>query len=413
MHTVTELFLDLVTYDTTAHDDAECVPSTDSQREFANVLAERCRAIGLTDVTVSDHSYVYAVLPSNCSEPVPTIGFVAHMDTSPEVTGRGVTPRIVESYGGGVIVLSDEHGVVISPTVFPEIEAYIGQDIIVTDGTTLLGADDKAGIAEILTAMSHLVNNPEIKHGAIKIAFTPDEEVGRGADYFDVAFFDADYAYTVDGGAIGELEYENFNAAKARINIKGKSVHPGTAKGTMINAAAIAVELAAMFPVDEVPERTEGYEGFYHLHAIESAIEHGKLSYIIRDFDMASFERRKLFVADCVQKINNRYGDGTAILEMSDQYYNMEEKVREHFHIVERARKAMERVGVTPVIKPIRGGTDGSRLSYMGLICPNIFAGGHNFHGVYEYLPIPSMEKAVAVIIEISRITACEEASKI
>ncbi|KYH29643.1 MULTISPECIES: peptidase T [Clostridium] len=406
METVVERFLRYVKFDTKSDEESNTVPSTKGQMVFAKELVKELKEIGLSDVSVDDKGYIMATLPSNIEKQIPTIGFIAHMDTSPDMSGENVNPQFVENYDGRDILLNKENNVVLRTIDFPEIKDYKGKTLITTDGTTLLGADDKAGIAEIITAVEYLINHPEIKHGTIKLGFTPDEEIGRGADYFDVKKFNADFAYTVDGGALGELEYENFNAASAKIVVKGRNVHPGYAKGKMINSMLIANELVGMLPKQEVPELTEGYEGFYHLIGFNGEVEETKLQYIIRDFDMAKFKERKNTMASVVSELNKKYGEGTVILEMKDQYYNMKEKVEPVKHIVETAFKAMKEVGVTPKVTPIRGGTDGARLSFMGLPTPNLFTGGHNFHGKYEFIPTFAMEKAVEVILKIIDIYA-------
>lgn len=404
MDRLVERFIKYVKYNTTSDETSNTCPSTKTQLDFGKVLAEECKAIGLKDVTIDENGYVMAVLPSNCNENVPVIGFIAHMDTSPDMSGKNVNPQIIENYNGEDIVLNKEKNIVFSPKIFPNLAQCAGDTLITTDGTTLLGADNKAGIAEILTAMEYLIQHPEIKHGKICIAFTPDEEIGRGADLFDVKRFGADFAYTIDGGLLGELEYENFNAAQAKITIYGQNVHPGTAKNKMKNAVLIGVQLAQLFPEKEVPAHTDGYEGFYHLNNFNGNVEKVEMVYIIRDFDMDNFNNRKNFVKMAVEKINELYGDGTVHLELRDQYYNMKEKLEDKMYIVERAFNAMKAVGVEPKIKPIRGGTDGSRLSYMGLPCPNIFTGGDNFHGRYEYISVNSMRKTVEVIVKIAEV---------
>ncbi|MCL2400486.1 MAG: peptidase T [Defluviitaleaceae bacterium] len=404
MMSVSECFLNLITYDTQADGCSDTYPSTHSQLKFAAVLAEQCKAIGLSQVEVDKHGYLTATLPSNVETDtnIPIIGLLAHMDTSPDASGESVNARVVKDYDGKDIKLNDQ--VVLSPKEFAHLNNYIGQDLIVTDGTTLLGADDKAGIAEILTAMKYLIdNNDTIPHGTIRIAFTPDEEIGCGVDYFDVAGFGADFAYTIDGGEIGELECENFNGAQATFTIRGKSVHPGTAKGVMINASQVAGEIIAAFPANETPSHTEEYEGFYHLTAMVGEVGSGKLAYILRDHDANKFEERKKFVLSVADSINQKYGQGTVKIDIQDQYRNMHEILKDHMYVMDRAKKAMESAGVTPIITPIRGGTDGARLSFMGLPCPNIFQGGHNAHGPYEYIPIQSMEAAVKVIVNICR----------
>ncbi|WP_432663820.1 peptidase T [Wukongibacter baidiensis] len=406
MEKLVERFLKYVKIDTKSDPRSESCPSTEKQFNLAKVLVQELEGLGLKDVNLDDNGYVMATLPSNTDKKIPTLGFIAHMDTSPDMTGADVDPQVVENYDGGDVVLNKEKNVVLSPKDFPELKKYIGEDLITTDGTTLLGADDKAGIAEIMTAIEYLVNNPEIEHGTIKVGFTPDEEVGRGADKFDVKKFDADLAYTVDGGEIGELEYENFNAAYAKVKINGRNVHPGSAKNKMINSISIAMEFNSMLPANQVPEHTEGYEGFYHLHDISGSVEETNLEYIIRDHDREKFEEKKQRIEKIVEYLNSSIGEGTVELEMKDQYYNMKGQIEPVMHIVEAAKKAMEEVGVKPIIKPIRGGTDGARLSYMGLPCPNLFTGGHNFHGKFEYIPIASMKKSVEVILKIVELYA-------
>lgn len=400
MSKVLNRFLKYVQFETTSNEKSQTTPSTENQLEFAKVLGDELKQLGLEDVSVDDNGYVMATLPSNIEKEVPTIGFIAHMDTSPDMSGKDVKPNIVEDYDGKDIVLNKENNIILSVDDFPEIKNYIGETIITTDGTTLLGADDKAGIAEIITAVEYLIENPHIPHGTVKIGFTPDEEIGRGADYFDVEKFGADFAYTVDGGPIGELEYENFNAATANISIQGVNIHPGTAKGKMVNSILIGMELHSMLPVNERPEYTEGYEGFYLLDDFVGTVEKTHMSYIIRDHDMDKFTRKKDVLKEVVKFLNYKYGD-IVQLEIEDSYYNMKEKIVPVMEIVEIAKKAMKEVGVEPIISPIRGGTDGARLSYMGLPCPNLFTGGHNFHGKYEYIPVFAMEKAVEVILKI------------
>lgn len=406
MTTVVERFLKYVKIDTRSDEDSTTVPSTAKQLNLARELVKEMEEMGLKNVSLDENGYVMAELPSNIDKKVPIIGFIAHMDTSPDMSGENVNPQIVKNYDGGDIVLNKEENVVLSPMESPELKEYIGQDLITTDGTTLLGADDKAGIAGILSAMEYLIAHPEIKHGTIKIGFTPDEEVGRGADHFNVEKFGADLAYTVDGGKIGELEYESFNAASAKIKIKGRNVHPGYAAGKMKNSIIIANDIIGSFPADQVPEKTAGYDGFYHLNSMNGEVEETNLHYLIRDFSRESFERRKQFVVDLVEEMNKKYGEGTVILDLKDQYYNMKEKIDEDKYIVDLAYQAMEAVGVKPIVRPIRGGTDGSRLSFMGLPTPNIFAGGENFHGKFEYLPIQSLEKVVEVIVKIAELFA-------
>ncbi|MEP3211375.1 MAG: peptidase T [Maribacter sp.] len=400
MQDIIERFLSYVRIDTQSDPTSKTTPSTEKQWHLANELVYELKQIGMQDVTIDNNAYIMATLPSNIDKKVPTIGFIAHFDTTPDFTGTDVKPQIIEDYDGGDIILNVDQKIVLSPFYFEDLQQYKGQTLITTDGTTLLGADDKAGITEIITAMEHLINHPEIKHGAIRVGFTPDEEIGRGAHKFDVEKFGADWAYTIDGSQIGELEYENFNAAKAKVTISGKSVHPGYAKGKMINALSIATEFMSILPPEETPQNTSGREGFFHVHHMEGEIEHAVFELIIRDHDMEQFERRKQLLRDIATKLNKDH-DGCISMELSDQYFNMREKVEPVFHIVEIAKEAMEKVGVEPIIKPIRGGTDGSQLSYMGLPCPNIFAGGHNFHGKYEYIPVESMLKAVEVIVKI------------
>jgi tripeptide aminopeptidase len=399
--TITERFLKYVSFTTTSDENTKMTPSTPGQLVFAQYLLEELKSIGLQDVDLDKNGYVMATLPANTHKNIPTIGFISHMDTSPDMSGRNVKPRIVNNYDGNDILLNDEKVIVLETEKYPEILQYKGQDIIVTDGTTLLGADDKAGLAEIVSAMEYLIAHPEIKHGKIRIGFTPDEEIGQGADHFDVQKFGAEWAYTMDGGEIGELEYENFNAATAKITFQGLNVHPGYAKHKMLNSMRVAQQFASMLPRHETPEHTEKYEGFYHLVGMEGTVEKSSLTYIIRDHDRDRFDRRKKEVQHLVNKINSEFGENTASLEMRDQYYNMREKVEPVMHIVDLAFKAMEAVGVKPNVKPIRGGTDGARLSFEGLPCPNIFAGGHNFHGRFEFVPVQSMEKAMMVIVNI------------
>lgn len=401
MQKVVERLLKYVSFDTMSIEDSNSVPSTPGQVVLAKELAKELKGLGLKDVSLDDNGYLMATLPANTDKAVPAIGFIAHIDTSEEASGANIKPQIVSNYDGGDILLNEEQNIVLTPEEFPYLKKYVGQDIITTDGTTLLGADDKAGVAEIITAVEYLINHPELPHGTIRIAFTPDEEISRGTDYFDVKKFNADFAYTVDGGAIGELEYENFNAAKATIAINGRSVHPGSAKDKMINSMQIAMELQGMLPGWEAPQHTEGYEGFYHLEKINGKVESTSMVYIIRDHDKAKFEARKIRIRKIADYLNDKYGKGTVVLKLVDQYYNMKEKIEAEMHIVETAKKAMEEAGVVPLIRAIRGGTDGSRLSFMGLCTPNIFTGGYNFHGRFEFIPIQSMEKAVEVILKI------------
>ena len=401
---LTERFLNYTKFDTQSAEDADCVPSTSKQLLFAEYLKKELETEGFSDVELDEKGYIYATLKSNIKEKVPTIGFISHYDTSPDCSGADIKAQIVSNYNGGEIMLSE--GIVSSPRKFPELLHHIGEDLIVTDGHTLLGADDKAGIAEIVQAMCYLRDHKEIRHGDIRIAFNPDEEIGMGAHHFDVEKFGCEWAYTMDGGDVGELEFENFNAASAKITIKGISVHPGYAKGKMINANALAAELAMMLPQDEKPETTEGYQGFYHLLGIESHVEQAKMSYIIRDHDREIFEDRKHFMQRCVDQMNEKYGEGTVTCEVKDQYYNMKEKIDPQMHVIDLVLHAMQDCGVAPKVKPIRGGTDGAQLSFKGLPCPNIFAGGVNFHGPYEFVSIQVMEKAMEVIVRICELTA-------
>ncbi|NLY84855.1 MAG: peptidase T [Tissierellia bacterium] len=400
MEKLVNRFLNYVKYDTTSDESSTSVPSTASQLEFAKILYNDLKEIGLSDVTIDEYGYVMATLPSNIEEEVPTVGFIAHMDTSPDMSGKDIKPKIITNYDGKDIVLNPEKNIVMRVKDFPELKNYVGKDLITSDGTTLLGADNKAGIAEIVTAVEYLINNPHIPHGTVKIGFTPDEEIGRGADHFDVEKFGADFAYTVDGGPIGELEYENFNAATAKISIQGRNVHPGTAKNKMINSILVAGELNDLLPVNERPEYTENYEGFYHIVSFNGTVEKTDMVYIIRDHSIEKFKSKKETLKRAVDFINYKYGDIVS-LELKDTYYNMKEKIEPVMYIIDLAKKAMESLGIEPLIKPIRGGTDGARLSYMGLPCPNIFTGGHNFHGKFEYIPIFAMEKAVATILKI------------
>ena len=390
-----------VSIDTQSDTDTGLTPSTPGQMKFSQQLVEELNEIGLEEVELDDNGYVMATIPSNVDKDVPVVGFIAHVDTSPDFTGKHVNPQIIENYDGEDIVLNKAGNIVMTTNDFPELKKYVGQTLVTTDGTTLLGADDKAGVAEIVTAAEYLINHPEIKHGKIRIGFTPDEEIGAGADHFDVEKFGAEYAYTMDGGEIGELEYENFNAAMAKITVHGRNVHPGYAKRKMRNSIRIANQIISMLPRVETPEHTEGYEGFYHLISFNGEVEKSELTYIVRDFRRDRFEDRKKEMAHLARKINNEYGAGTAVIEIKDQYYNMREKVEPVMHIVDQAKRAMEDVEVTPNIKPIRGGTDGARLSFMGLPTPNIFTGGHNFHGRFEFVPVESMKKAVDVILKI------------
>lgn len=401
---ITERFLNYTKFDTQSAEDSQSVPSTKRQLAFAEYLMKELKAEGLDDVEMDDNGYVYATLKSNVKGEVPTIGFISHYDTSPDCSGKDIKARIVKNYDGSDITLSE--GIVSSPKKFPELLSHVGEDLIVTDGHTLLGADDKAGIAEIVQAMCYMRDHKEIRHGNIRIAFNPDEEIGMGAHHFDVDKFGCEWAYTMDGGDLGELEYENFNAASAKVNIKGVSVHPGYAKGKMVNAARLAAEFASMLPADETPETTEGYQGFYHLTGMNANIEGATLSYIIRDHDRKKFEDRKDFIEDCARKMNEKYGEGTCVAEVKDQYYNMKEKIDPNMHVIDIVLKAMQECGVPPRVQPIRGGTDGAQLSFKGLPCPNIFAGGVNFHGPYEFVSIQVMEKAMSIIIKICQLSA-------
>ena len=401
--TLKDRFLRYVKFETRSDEKSETIPSTPTQLEFAKILAKELEEIGMENVYVNDACFVNATLPGNVDKDVPVIGFIAHMDTA-DFNATNVNPKIVENYDGEDIVLNDAKDIVLSVEEFPNLKNYVGKTVITTDGSTLLGADDKAGIVEIVEAMKYLIEHPEIKHGTVKVAFGPDEEIGRGADNFNVEEFGADFAYTMDGGPVGELEYESFNAAGAVFKIKGKSVHPGTAKGKLINASLIAAEVVNSFPADEVPEKTEGYEGFYFLDKINSNCEEAELSYILRDHDREKFEAKKEFAANVAKKINEKYGKELVSVEIKDQYYNMGEIIKDHMNVVEIAKKAMENLGIKPVIEPIRGGTDGSKISFMGLPTPNIFAGGENFHGKYEFVALESMILATDVIVEIVKL---------
>lgn len=399
---LTERLISYARVETQSNEESSTTPSTPGQLTLARMLVEELNSIGMKDVTMDENGYVMATLPSNTDKDgVPTIGFLAHVDTATDFTGKGVNPQIVDNYDGGDIVLNAGLGVVLSPKLFPELPQYKGHTLITTDGTTLLGADNKAGIAEIMTAMAYLIGHPDIKHGTVRVAFTPDEEIGRGPEKFDVAAFNADFAYTVDGGPLGELEYESFNAAKASIKIQGTNVHPGTAKNKMVNSIKIAMELNSMLPPEQAPEHTEGYEGFYHLLSQNGDTERTKMEYIIRDFDRTEFAAKKEHLTQVVKQLQAKYGEERVTLEMRDQYYNMREKIEPVKEIVDVAYEAMESLGITPIVKPIRGGTDGSQLSYMGLPTPNIFTGGENFHGKFEYISVDNMLKSVQVIIEI------------
>ena len=402
--TIVERFLKYVSFDTQSAEDSETTPSTEKQWVLARYLKEELEGIGLTEVEIDEHAYVYATLPANTDKPLPTVGFIAHMDTSPDCSGKDVKPRIVKDYDGSDIVLDEAAGIVTSPKKFPELLDHVGEDIIVTDGHTLLGADDKAGIAEIVQAMVYLIAHPEIKHGRIRVGFNPDEEIGLGAHRFNVEKFGCDFAYTMDGGELGELEFENFNAASAKVEVTGVSVHPGYAKNKMVNAARVATEYASLMPAAETPERTAEYEGFYHLLGMNGNVEKASLTYIIRDHDRARFEERKEYAAAVGELLNKKYGAGTVKVTLADQYYNMREKVEPVMHIIDTALDAMKDCGIQPRVRAIRGGTDGAQLSFKGLPCPNIFAGGLNFHGPHEFLPIPSLEKASMVVVKICEI---------
>ena len=402
--TIVERFLKYVSFDTQSAEDSETTPSTEKQWALARYLKEELEGIGLTEVEIDEHAYVYATLPANTDKPLPTVGFIAHMDTSPDCSGKDVKPRIVKNYDGSDIVLDEAAGIVTSPKKFPELLDHVGEDIIVTDGHTLLGADDKAGIAEIVQAMVYLIAHPEIKHGRIRVGFNPDEEIGLGAHRFNVEKFGGDFAYTMDGGELGELEFENFNAASAKVEVTGVSVHPGYAKNKMVNAARVATEYASLMPAAETPERTAEYEGFYHLLGMSGNVEKASLTYIIRDHDRARFEERKEYAAAVGELLNKKYGAGTVKVTLADQYYNMREKVEPVMHIIDTALDAMKDCGIQPRVRAIRGGTDGAQLSFKGLPCPNIFAGGLNFHGPHEFLPIPSLEKASMVVVKICEI---------
>ena len=401
-----ERFLDYVGYDTQSSETADTTPSTPKQLVFAEHLKNQLEELGFDDVYLDEHGYIYATLPANTDKKVPTIGFISHYDTSPDCSGANVKPRIVKNYDGSDILLSESSGRVLSPKMFPELLSHKGEDLIVTDGNTLLGADDKAGIAEIVQAMVWLKEHPEVKHGKIRMGFNPDEEIGMGAHLFDVERFGCEWAYTMDGGEVGEIEYENFNAASAKVKVTGGSVHPGYAKGKMKNAGRIAAELIKSVPDAETPETTQEYEGFYHLTGVEGCVESATVNYIIRDHDRKKFEKRKEFFRKLVEKLNGKYGEGTVNVEISDSYYNMLEKIEPVIHIIDIVKKAMEEVGLTPKVRAIRGGTDGAQLSFKGLPCPNIFAGGINFHGPYEFVPVQSMEKAMKTVVKICELTA-------
>ncbi|MFR4479099.1 MAG: peptidase T [Fusobacterium sp.] len=402
MNSLVERFLKYVQIDTDSNPESNACPSSEIQWDLAKVIVEDLKALGMEDITLDENCYIMATLPANCDEDIPAIGFIAHMDTAPSYNGRGVKPRIVENYNGEDIVLNSEENVVLSPKDFAHMKNYIGQDLIVTDGSSLLGADDKAGIVEIIEAIKYLKEHPEIKHGVVKVGFTPDEEIGRGADLFDVQKFDCKFAYTVDGGELGELEYENFNAASATVKIQGRDIHPGSAKNSMINSIMIAMELNAMLPCDQRPEHTENYEGFFLLDELTGTVENTKMEYIIRDHSMRKFNEKKIIIKDAVQYLAKKYKDAKIEIEVKDSYYNMREKIEPVMYIIDLAKKSMEELEIAPNIRPIRGGTDGARLSYRGLPCPNLFTGGHNFHGRFEYICIQSMEKARDLIVKIA-----------
>lgn len=405
---IIDRFISYVTIDTESDPNSSSTPSTEKQWILANKLFTELKEMGMHDVQIDENAYIMATLPATTRQKLPVIGFISHFDTSPDFTGTQVSPQVIENYDGKDIVLNEEKQIILSPAEFEDLLLYKGQTLITTDGTTLLGADDKAGITEIMSAMQFLINHPEIEHGEIKVGFTPDEEIGRGAHKFDVKKFGADWAYTMDGSQIGELEYENFNAASAVVNIQGKIVHPGYAKGKMINSMHIAQDFIASLPRLETPEHTEERQGFFHLHEMKGNVDHTELHYIIRDHDLTHFEARKAMVNKIAEDLNKQFGDGTVTVNINDQYFNMREKIEPNMHIVRIAEKAIITAGIKPIIKPIRGGTDGSQLSFMGLPCPNIFAGGHNFHGRYEYVPVESMQKAVEVIINIAKLTVSE-----
>ena len=406
MNKLIDRFLKYVTFETTSNEESGVTPSTPGQMVLAKYLKEELESLGLQEVFLDDNGYLYATLPANTDKQVPVVGFIAHMDTAPDMSGKNVTPRIVQNYDGGNIVLNSAENIVLSPEQFPELKNHIGEDLIVTDGNTLLGADDKAGIAEIISGVEYLMQHPEIKHGKVRIAFNPDEEIGLGAHKFDVERFGCDFSYTFDGGEVGELEFENFNAAAAKLTFTGRNVHPGTAKNKMINSIRVANHFVAMLPSHETPEHTEGYEGFYHIISFNGTVEQTVVNYIIRDHSRERFESRKREFQHLTNKINSEYGEGTLKLELRDQYYNMREKIEPVMYVIDIAKEAMLAAGVEPVVKAIRGGTDGAQLSFNGLPCPNIFAGGMNMHGRFEYVPIPSMEKAMKVVVKIAELTA-------
>lgn len=402
---IIDRFISYVTVDTQSDPNSTTTPSTSKQWDLANLLVDELKSIGLADVTIDSKGYIMATIPATTTKETPVIGFIAHYDTSPDFSGKNVKPQIVENYDGKDIVLNKKEQIILSPSYFEDLKQYKGQTLITTDGSTLLGADDKAGITEIISAAEYLINHPEIIHGKIRIAFTPDEEIGRGAHFFEVSKFGADYAYTLDGSQIGELEYENFNAASAVITVSGKSVHPGYAKNKMVNSMLLAQDFINSLPKSEIPEHTDDREGFFHLHRMEGSIEKTTLQYIIRDHSKKHFEARKQMMLSLVDELNSQFGNDTFTVNVEDQYYNMKEKITPNMHIIEIAKKAMQEIGIQPIIKPIRGGTDGSQLSFMGLPCPNLFAGGHNFHGKYEYVPVESMQKATELIVKIAELT--------
>lgn len=406
MENIAERFIRYAKIDTQSDPENENCPTTEKQWNLANMLVEELRALGLEEVSIDEHAYVMATLPANTEGNIPVIGFIAHMDTAPDFTAENVQPQVHKNYDGKDLILNEKENIILSPEYFQELTQYVGKTIITSDGTTLLGADDKAGIAEIIGAMEYLKEHPEIKHGKIRIAFNPDEEVGKGAHLFNVDEFGAQWAYTLDGGPLGELEYENFNAAGAKVTINGKSVHPGTAYHQMLNSMLVANEFIGALPADEIPEKTRGYEGFFHLYQMKGSVEETVLQYIIRNHDKKLFEDKKALFLQTAKAINNKYGEKVVTVEMEDQYYNMREKIEPQMHIIELAQKAMEALNIEPVVKAIRGGTDGAQLSFKGLPCPNIFAGGHNFHGRYEFVPVESMEKAMQVVVKIAELTA-------
>lgn len=399
--TVLERFLKYIKVDTMSQPEQESIPSTEKQKDLANILAQELRDMGAKDVKINSHAYVYGTIPATTDKKVPVLGFIAHMDTAPAYSGKGVNPQFFSNYDGKTVVMNKDTGLSMGPEQYPDLLNYVGQDLITTDGSTLLGADDKAGVAEIMTMAQYLLNHPEIPHGAIRIGFTPDEEVGRGADLFDVEGFGADVAYTVDGGALGELEYETFNAASAKVTVRGFSIHPGSAKGKMKNAVLMAMEFQRMLPEFDTPANTQGYEGFFHLSNICGDVEQTVMDYIIRDHDMEKFQEKKAYIQKVARFMNEKYGQGTVDLVMKDSYYNMKEKLKDHMYLIDIAKDAMDELWIAPIIEPVRGGTDGARLSYMGLPCPNLCTGGHNFHGKFEYIPVQSMETVTKLLLEI------------